>query len=825
MATYVLRGLSGITACCPCRADGAVPDRHVLCVRSGIFVPCRVLYLTRTACSSRLRVRRAPALGVPEQLRSMATPRHARAGRTSASASAAHALRLLRKRVALLPARGRLAVAGAAALLAATLLWALAGAAWRTLAGGGRVSELDRARLFRSSGRFQVARWKEPERALKVPAGYGVSHEVIDEVLGHVREFIAGGTAVDWEALAESASVRRMHGTGIGTRDGEPLWTPTPFDFTKETEAMKRVAHTKSCFNKRRSDSLPLTRDIPDVRDSACTRMWYYEPEALPGVAGGNEDKARAGFWGSARDKHSPEKSDSKNTALDVSELVLPDTSVVFVMYNEPLSPLLRSVYSVLDRTPPQLLREIIIVDDGSDEDAPWLAVGGQFEQHIAYLPKVKLARLVGRNGLMRARNVGIALAKGDTITVLDSHIEVNEGWLQPLMGRIAEGKAEGVHRVVVPAIDSIDADNFKYTRGGIDILGHSWTLGQVGVYRTKDVVGTAPMSSPIMAGGLLALDRLWFNELGYYDPLMRLWGGEETEISFRIWQCGGTLECVPCSRVGHIFRSSDHWQGQVYKVPGEEVTRNKLRTASIWMDEYAALVKLASAPLPKDMEIGSLDYMRGVRNRLQCRGYRWYLDNVFPEILPSADRLMGSLGDGTLKANGYLRSPGLHACVDTLNRKTAGEPIGAYPCHGLHGTQALVAAADGTIVVAELTFSSCLTRHAKFAEEATNSSAQPIMWPVVNGKCDNKNRLQRWVSYYEDNAPGRIYEKEAEGGAHTPRGCLTVVRQAEVDNKSPYRLVTQACVEGNKDQLWEWETIGAPREVTGPPRDPKEQP
>lgn len=60
------------------------------------------------------------------------------------------------------------------------------------------------------------------------------------------------------------------------------------------------------------------------------------------------------------------------------------------------------------------------------------------------------------------------------------------------------------------------------------------------------------PKKSPTVIGALHAISKEFFMHVGMLDPDFDIWGGEDVELSFKVWLCGGKIEYVPCSFVAH---------------------------------------------------------------------------------------------------------------------------------------------------------------------------------------------------------------------------------------------------------------------------------
>ncbi|MEQ2158459.1 hypothetical protein GOODEAATRI_012529 [Goodea atripinnis] len=306
--------------------------------------------------------------------------------------------------------------------------------------------------------------------------------------------------------------------------------------FNEMDQEVRDTGYHRHAFNVLISERLGYHRELPDTRDPQCLQKSY--------------------------------------------PLALPAASVVICFFNEAFSALLRTVHGVLDRTPAYLLHEVILTHyfylcSAAEE------LKDDLDQYIRkeLQGKVKLIRNQQREGLIRGRMIGASHATGEVLVFLDSHCEVNQAWLQPLLSPIKKDR----RNVVCPVIDIISADTLAYSpspivRGGFnwglhfkwDPVPHSALSGPEGA--------SGPIRSPTMAGGLFAMDRRYFNELGQYDAGMDIWGGENLEISFR--------------------------------------------------EQYLAL-----RPELRDRGYGDISERVALRKRLQCHSFRWYLDTVYPEM------------------------------------------------------------------------------------------------------------------------------------------------------------------------------------------------
>ncbi|ELU05644.1 hypothetical protein CAPTEDRAFT_63323, partial [Capitella teleta] len=319
-----------------------------------------------------------------------------------------------------------------------------------------------------------------------------------------------------------------------------------------------------------------------------------------------------------------------------------PQVSVVIPFHNEAWSMLLRTINSIINTSPLHLIKEIILVDDQSTLQN----LQEPLTDYLQQVPNVLMVRTHKREGLIRARMVGAKRASGDVIIFLDAHIELGANWLEPLLVQVVQDPKS----VAIPTVNFMDPftlDIFppnNYFTAGI----FTWELDYV--WKNIKLDGDPAKSYPSMStiGCATAVDRQNFLNSGGYDEGLVIWGGENLEMSFKAWMCGGSVQIVPCSNVAHVFRSH-----LPYSFPSNDVIyRNLQRVALVWMDTYASEYFLTTGKIihMTPEEIQGIKDLRQKRLDNQCTGFERYL-SAMPNDLQVSDQ--NDVVFGQLKSTG----------------------------------------------------------------------------------------------------------------------------------------------------------------------------
>lgn len=432
------------------------------------------------------------------------------------------------------------------------------------------------------------------------------------------------------------------------------------------------------------SNRIPMDRSIPDLRLEEC-KNWNY----------GEED--------------------------------LPTASVVIVFHNEGFSTLMRTVHSVLLRSPKKYLREVVLVDDYSDKDllhehldeyikktwGDWkpdfekssysLSEGRKGETIHDKSGKVKLVRNTERMGLINSRTRGAKESSGDVVVFLDAHCEVSYNWLTPLLAPIAKNPKT----LTVPIIDGIDSEHFQYRPVYSRADQHFKGIWEWGMYYKELEVDmkehlkthkvSEPYDAPTHAGGLFAIRKDYFMTLGGYDPGLLVWGGENFELSFKVWQCGGRLQWVPCSRVGHIYRAFMPYSfgSLAKKRKGPLIITNYRRVIEVWWDKQYKEYFYTREPMARFYEYGDISAQVAIREKLQCKSFDWFMNNVGKDVYKHFPQLPPNTHWGEIK------NLAVDQCLDT-GSSAPPQTVHASQCHDQGGHQLFRLNARGQLGVGE---------------------------------------------------------------------------------------------------------------------------
>jgi len=274
-----------------------------------------------------------------------------------------------------------------------------------------------------------------------------------------------------------------------------------------------------------------------------------------------------------------------------------------------------KTALKVVDRTPPNVLEEVIVVDDGSSPPMEEVFTKAGIPEDVRMAKRIRLIRHEDTLGLMIAKKTGGDNAKGDIMVFLDCHVSPSKDWYKEIRDLIVQNPK----RMVVPAITDLDLSTWEESVHSTVNTKTYLTWGADFDWFDDD----SPYV-PVMSGGLLALSAYWWKATGGYDSAMRGWGGENLDQSLRSWLCGGEIMRAK-SRIAHMWRTTDPRTRSHYKQHAGSVLINKRRVVAAWFGPFEALYNRSVGQGGKDAHMDLSETVQ-LQKRLQCKPFVHFL-------------------------------------------------------------------------------------------------------------------------------------------------------------------------------------------------------
>lgn len=190
---------------------------------------------------------------------------------------------------------------------------------------------------------------------------------------------------------------------------------------------------------------------------------------------------------------------------------------------------------------------ELIVADNGSTDDSiEWLKEN---------YPEIRLIKLDSNYGFAEGYNKAIARIDTPYVLLLNSDVEVEEGWWQPLLSFMEEHPEAGAVQPKILAYKNKGAFEYAGAAGGLlDRLGYPYCRGRVfgDVEEDRGQYDGAAAEISWASGAAMLVRKKAFDEAGGLDAEFFA-HMEEIDLCIRMMLKGYKIYFVPDSRVWHL--------------------------------------------------------------------------------------------------------------------------------------------------------------------------------------------------------------------------------------------------------------------------------